>query len=102
MYRMSLTPPPGERYFITNVTVKNVKSTAVNFSDTVFALLTAFNIAHYSNFAICNKNCTSALGNRTLSAGFESDPYVLSQSRRGPPRTKCIHDVEPPIVMSAV
>ncbi|MGZ4851599.1 MAG: hypothetical protein ACXV3D_00220, partial [Halobacteriota archaeon] len=63
-YRMSLTPPPGERYFIANITVKNVKSTNVHFSDTAFAVLSANNAAYYSNYAVCSENCTVALENR--------------------------------------
>ena len=47
-YRMSLTPPAGERYLIANVTVTNVRSTDVHFSDTAFAVLSANNTAYYS------------------------------------------------------
>ncbi len=85
---MSLTPPPGERYLIANVTVTNVRSTDVHFSDTAFAVLTANNTAYYSNYAVCNKNCSHALENRTLSAGFTSDLYVLFAVPPGPPQTK--------------
>jgi Domain of unknown function (DUF4352) len=102
-YRMSLTPPPGERYLIANVTVKNLKSTAVHFSDTAFAVLTANNTAYYSNFAVCNQNCSRALGNRTLSAGFTSDLYVLFSVPAGTTADKVVYTTSnPPIVMSAV
>ena len=57
-YRMSLTPASGEHYLIANVTVKNVKSTAVHFSDTAFVLLTANEAAYYANYAVCTLNCS--------------------------------------------
>ena len=102
-YRMSLTPPPGERYLIANVTVKNLKSTAVHFSDTAFAVLTANNTAYYSNYAVCNQNCSRALENRTLSAGFTSDLYVLFAVPAGTTADKVVYTTSnPPIVMSAV
>ena len=102
-YRMSLTPPSGERYLIANVTVKNVKSTAVHFSDTAFAVLTANNTAYYSNYAVCNQNCSHALENRTLSAGFTSDLYVLFAVPAGTTADKVVYTTSnPPIVMSAV
>jgi hypothetical protein len=102
-YRMSLTPPSGERYLIANVTVKNVKSTAVHFSDTAFAVLTANNTAYYSNYAVCNQNCSRALENRTLSAGFTSDLYVLFAVPAGTTADKVVYTTSnPPIVMSVV
>jgi hypothetical protein len=55
---MSLTPASGEHYLIVNVTVKNVKSTAVHFSDTAFVLLTANEAAYYANYAVCTLNCS--------------------------------------------
>jgi hypothetical protein len=102
-YRMSLTPSPGERYLIANITVKNLKSTNVHFSDTAFAVLSANNTAYYSNYAVCNQNCSRALENRTLSAGFTSDLYVLFAVPTGTTADKVVYTASnPPIVMSAV
>jgi len=102
-YNMSLTPSPGERYLIANITVKNLKSTAVHFSDTAFAVLTANNTAYYSNYAVCNQNCSRALENRTLSAGFTSDLYVLFAVPAGTTADKVVYTTSnPPIVMSVV
>ena len=100
-YRMSLTPPPGERYLIANVTVTNVRSTNVHFSDTAFALLTTNNTAYYANYAVCNKNCSLALENRTLTAGFTSNLYVLFSVPVGAPADKLVYTASnPPIVMA--
>jgi hypothetical protein len=102
-YRMSLTPSPGERYLIANITVKNLKSTNVHFSDTAFAVLSANNTAYYSNYAVCNQNCSRALENRTLSAGFTSDLYVLFAVPAGTTADKVVYTTSnPPIVMSVV
>lgn len=102
-YRMSLTPPPGERYLIANITVTNVRPTNVHFSDTAFLVLTANNTAYYSNYAVCNQNCSRALENRTLSAGFASDLYVLFAVPTGTTADKVVYTTSnPPIVMSAV
>jgi FlaG/FlaF family flagellin (archaellin) len=102
-YRMSLTPSPGERYLIANITVTNVRPTNVHFSDTAFAVLTANNTAYYSNYAVCNQNCSRALENRTLSAGFTSDLYVLFAVPAGTTADKVVYTTSnPPIVMSAV
>ena len=98
---MSLTPPPGERYLIANVTVKNVKSTAVHFSDTAFVLLTANEAAYYANYAVCTLNCSRALENRTLNAGFASDLYVLFAVPAGTNAAKVVYTTSnPPIVMT--
>jgi hypothetical protein len=103
IYRISLTPSPGERYLIANITVKNLKSTNVHFSDTAFAVLSANNTAYYSNYAVCNQNCSRALENRTLSAGFTSDLYVLFAVPAGTTADKVVYTTSnPPIVMSAV
>jgi hypothetical protein len=102
-YRMSLTPPAGERFLIANVTVRNLRSTDVHFSDTAFAVLSANNTAYYSDYAVCNQNCSRALENRTLSAGFTSDLYVLFAVPAGVNADKVVYTASnPPIVMSAV
>ena len=101
-YRMSLTPPPGERYLIANITVTNVRPTNVHFSDTAFAVLTANNTAYYSNYAVCNQNCSRALENRTLSGGFTSNVYVLFSVPVGTDAEKVVYTASNPvIVMSA-
>ena len=100
---MSLTPPPGERYLVANLTVTNVQPTDVHFSYMDFAVLTPNNTAYYANIAVCNESCSHALENRTLSAGFTSDLYVLFSVPEGADVDKVVYTTSnPPIVMSVV
>jgi hypothetical protein len=103
IYNMSLTPPPGDRYLVANVTVTNTKSTSVPFSFTPFLLLTPDNTVYYSNYAVCGYNCTKqALLNRTLDARFSSDLYVLFSVPAGTNAQKVVYTTSNPvIVMSA-
>ena len=101
LYNMSLAPPPGERYLVANITATNVRPTDVHFSYTAFAVLTPTNTAYYANYAVCNDNCSPALENRTLSAGFTSDLYVLFSVPEGTNADNIVYTTsEPPIVMS--
>ena len=101
LYNMSLAPPPGERYLVANITATNVRPTDVHFSYTAFAVLTPTNTAYYANYAVCNENCSPALENRTLSAGFTSDLYVLFSVPEGTNADNIVYTTsEPPIVMS--
>ena len=101
LYNMSLAPPPGERYLVANITATNVRPTDVHFSFTAFAVLTPTNTAYYANYAVCNENCSPALENRTLSAGFTSDLYVLFSVPEGTNADNIVYTTsEPPIVMS--
>jgi hypothetical protein len=102
VYNISLTPPPGERYLVANITAKNVQPTDVHFSYTAFAVLTPNNTAYYANYAVCDKSCSQALENRTLSAGFTRDLYVLFSVPAGTNADKVVYTTSnPPIVMSA-
>jgi hypothetical protein len=102
LYNLSLTPSPGERYLVANLTVTNVQPSAVHFSSMDFALLTPNNTAYYSNAAVCSASCSHALVNRTLSAGFTSNLYVLFSVPEGADVQKVVYTTsDPPIVMSA-
>jgi hypothetical protein len=101
MYNLSLTPSPGERYLVANLTVTNVQPTAVRFSYMDFALLTPNNTAYYANIAVCNASCSHALVNRTLSAGFTDNLYVLFSVPEGAHIKEVVYTTSnPPIVMS--
>ena len=101
LYNMSLKPPPGEQYLVANVTAMNVRPTDVYFSYTAFVLLTPNNTAYYANYAVCNKCCSPALENRTLSACFTSDLYVLFSVPAGTDADKVVYTASnPPIVMT--
>jgi hypothetical protein len=101
-YNLTLAPPPGERYLVANVTATNVQPTDVHFSYTAFALLTPNDTAYYAGFAVCNTSCWHALENRTLSAGFTSNLYVLFSLPAGTNAQEVVYTAsDPPIVMSA-
>jgi hypothetical protein len=100
-YNLSLTPSPGERYLVANLTVTNVQPKAVHFSYMDFALLTPNNNAFYANAAVCSASCSHALENRTLSAGFTSNLYVLFSVPEGANVKEVVYTTSaPPIVLS--
>jgi hypothetical protein len=99
---MSLKPSPGERYLIANITVTNVQPIAAHFNYMAFALLTPNDTAYYANVAVCNASCSHALQNRTLSAGFTDNIYVLFSVPEGADIQEVVYTTSaPPIVMSA-
>jgi len=103
-YNMSLTPSPGDRYLVANVTVTNAQPTKVPFDYGAFALLTPNNTAYYANYAVCSRNCSAqALQNQTLTVGFTSDLYVLFSVPAETQAQKVVYTTsDPPIVLSAV
>jgi hypothetical protein len=102
-YNMSLTPYPGDRYLIANLTVTNVQRTQVPFSYGAFALLTPNSTAYYAGYAVCGSSCSAqALENETLNAGFSSNLYVLFSVPAGTVTQKVVYTTsDPPIVMLA-
>ena len=97
---MSLTPSPGDRYLVANVTVTNAQPTNVPFSYWAFVLLTPSNTAYYANYAVCNYNCTAqALKNQTLNAGFSSDLYVLFSVPAGTNAQKVAYTTSNPVIV---
>lgn len=97
---MSLTPSPGDRYLIANVTVTNAKPTQVPFSYWGFALLTSNNSAFYANYAVCSSSCgAQALLNQTLNAGFSSDLLVLFSVPAGTQAQKVVYTTSNPVIV---
>jgi hypothetical protein len=103
LYNISLTPSPGDRYVVANVTVTNVQHTQVPFTYAAFVLLAPDNNAYYANYAVCSRSCSAqALQNQTLNAGFSNDLYVLFSVPGGTHVQKVVYTASnPPIVMSA-
>jgi len=103
LYNFSLTPPPGSRYFVANVTVTNVQHSEIPFDYGYFVLIAHDGSSYYANYAVCNVGCSAqALSNRTLNQGFSSDMYVLfSVPTSTQPAQIAYTGANPPIVMSS-
>ncbi len=102
VYRLSLTPPPGNSYLVANVSVTNVHQGTVPFTYGAFVLLSHDGTAYYSNYAVCNGGCSAqALAARTLNENFTSDVYVLFSVPAATQPAKLVYTASsPPIVMS--
>ncbi|MGA7075667.1 MAG: DUF4352 domain-containing protein [Halobacteriota archaeon] len=100
LYNVSLTPSPGDRYLIANVTVTNAQPTSVPFSYAAFVLLTPNNTAYYANYAVCSSGCSAqALKNQTLNAGFTSDLYALFSVPAGTNAQKVVYTTSNPVIV---
>lgn len=102
IYNYSLTPAPGDRYLVANVTVTNVQRAEVPFSYGDFVLISRDNSAYYPNYAVCNASCSaSALKNGTLSGRSANELYVLfSVPTAAQPVEFAYAGSSPPVVMS--
>ncbi len=101
-YNFSLTPHPGERYLVANVTVTNLKQAKVPFTYADFALIGPKNTAYYTNWAVCNSGCAmQAFKNNTLNPSFSNDMYILFSVPAGMNPAKLVYTgSNPPVVMS--
>jgi hypothetical protein len=100
VYYRALTPSPGEKNLVANITVMNARSAAVAFSYTDFVIVGRDSSAHYANWAVCNRSCSAAaLQNRTLPESFASDLYVLFSVPATADAAKLVYASSPPIVM---
>jgi len=103
-YNFSLTPAPGDRYLVANVTVANERQTDVPFSYTHFVLLSSDDAAYYANYGVCGYRCSNnVLLNRTLSGGETDNMYVLFSVPAGAEAAQLVYTAStPPIVLSSV
>lgn len=103
-YNFSLTPAPGDRYMVANVTVANERQTNVPFSYTHFVLLSPDNAAYYANYGVCGYRCSAnVLLNRTLSGGETDNVYVLFSVPAGTQAAQLVYTASTrPIVLSSV
>ena len=100
LYYRALTPSPGEKNLVANITVTNARSAAVPFNFTDFVIVGRDGSAFYANYAVCNIGCSAtALMNRTLPKSFESDLYVLFSMPTTADAAKLAYASSPPIVM---
>ena len=96
----ALTPSPGEKNLVANITVTNARSAAVPFTYTDFFIVGRDGSAYYANYAVCNSSCSAAaLKNRTLPESFASDLYVLFSVPATADAAKLVYASSPPIVM---
>ena len=102
-YNFSLTPAPGDRYLVANVTVTNERQTDVPFSYTHFVLLSPDNAAYYANYGVCGYRCSaSVLLNRTLSGRETDNLYVLFSVPAGTQAAQLVYPASTrPIVLSS-
>ncbi len=78
VYNFSLTPPPGERYVIANVTVATAQHKALPFTYTNFLAAGRDGHAYYATYAVCDNNCSaSVLWTGTLHHDYPYDLYIL-------------------------
>ena len=103
-YNFSLTPAPGDRYLVANVTVANARQTDVPFSYTHFVLLSPDNTAYYANYGVCGYRCSdNVLLNRTLSVGETDNMYVLFSVPAGTQAAQLVYTAStPPIMLPSV
>ncbi len=100
VYYRALTPSPGEKNLVANITVTNARSAAVPFTYTDFVIVGRDGSAYYANYAVCNSSCSAAaLKNRTLPESFASDLYVLFSVPATTDAAKLVYASSPPIVM---
>jgi hypothetical protein len=100
MYYRALTPSPGEKNLVANITVTNARSAAVPFTYTDFVIVGRDGSAYYANYAVCNRSCSAAaLRNLTLPESFASDLYVLFSVPATAHAAKLVYASSPPIVM---
>jgi hypothetical protein len=100
VFYRALTPSPGEKNLVANITVTNARSAAVPFTYTDFLIVGSDGSAFYANYAICNGSCSiSALENRTLPESFTSDLYVLFSVPATADAAKLVYASSPPIVI---
>ena len=98
--QVALTPSPGEKNIIANITVTNARSAAVPFTYTDFFVVGRDGSAYYANYAVCNRDCSAAaLTNRTLPESFTSDLYVLFSVPATADAAKLVYASSPPIVV---
>jgi hypothetical protein len=96
----ALTPSPGEKNLIANITVTNARSAAVPFTYTDFVIVGRDGSAYYANYAVCNSSCAAAsLRNRTLPESFASDLYVLFSVPSTADAAQLVYASSPPIVI---
>jgi hypothetical protein len=96
----ALTPSPGEKNLVANITVTNARSAAVPFTYTDFLIVGRDGSSYYANYAICNGSCSAAaLRNRTLPESFASDLYVLFSMPATADAAKLVYASNPPIVI---
>jgi hypothetical protein len=95
-----LTPSPGEKLLVANITVTNARSAAVPFTYTDLFIVGRDGSAYYANYAACNSNCSAAaLKNRTLPESFATDLYVLFSVQATADAAKLVYASNPPIVI---
>lgn len=103
VYCRTLTPSPGEKNLIVNVTVTNTQRAPVSFSYTDFFIVSRDGRVYYANYAVCDRSCSAAaLKNRTLNASFVSDLYVLFSVPTTAEPAKLVYASSPPIVVDLV
>ncbi|MGD0170771.1 MAG: hypothetical protein ABSB81_01400 [Halobacteriota archaeon] len=100
IYR-ALTPSPGEKNLVANITVTNVRPAAMPFTYTDFLIVGRDGSAYYANYALCNSSCSAAaLRNQTLPESFTSDLFVLFSVPTTADAAKLVYASSPPIVMN--
>ena len=100
VYYRALTPSPGEKNLVVNITVTNARSSAVPFTYTDFFIVGRDGSAYYANYAVCNGGCSAAaLMNQTLPESFASDLYVLFSVPTTAQPVKLVYASSPPVVM---
>ncbi|MGZ4847695.1 MAG: hypothetical protein ACXV3E_07930, partial [Halobacteriota archaeon] len=96
----ALTPSPGEKNLVANITVTNARPAAVPFTYTDFVIVGRNGSAYHANYAVCNSSCSAAaLRNRTLPESFASDLYVLFSVPATADAAQLVYASSPPIVM---
>jgi hypothetical protein len=96
----ALTPSPGEKSLVANITVTNARSTAVPFTYTDFVIVGRDGSAYYANYAVCNGSCSAAaVMGQTLPESFASDLYVLFSVPTTADAAKLVYTSSPAIVI---
>lgn len=103
VYFHALAPPSGAHYAIADISVTNVQQRSIGFTYEDLFIVSRDNHTYYANYAVCDAGCSaSALKNRTLSAGFASDLYVLFSLPTTADPVKLVYASDPPLVMALV
>jgi len=101
VYAFALAPPPGYKYLIANITVSNVQQTSSPFKYTSLLVVAQDGRTYYANYAVCTGICAGdVLKNRTLSANFTGDLYVLFSVPATAEVVKLVYASSPPIEMA--
>ena len=96
----ALTPSPGEKNLVANITVTNAQSAAVPFTYTDFVIVGRDGSAYYANYAVCSSSCfATALTNRTLPESFTNDLYVVFSVPTTADAAQLVYASSPPIVI---